>query len=274
MNVCLLIKTNSVYSYLWPIIEDYIKDIKLYKVLAYNEVPENKNLPKHFHSYIKYDQNLNFSRRLLQVIPKINFDYILFVSDVDIIINLNVTALYNYVKIMEENNIDRVHTAVFDGYNIKNRGQYSLCNLNQNLKQNTNHFYPYDCGSAIWNKNKFIQFLNVFIEEGYSSLELSNNVQNYCKTNLSCFGIQLTKNTNIKYNRGLTYTNDFSFLHITTKGKFLKPIQVYGDYERELKDIIKKYNLDVENIGIIPAPLSCLNYKKLQQLPAFLFPSF
>ena len=263
MNICLLIKTNSAYSYLWPIIQDYIKDIKVYKILAYNEIPKNKHLPKHFDSYIKYDQNLNFSRRLLQIIPEINFDYILFVPDVDIIINLNIGALNTYVKIMEEHNIDRVHTSVFDGYEQIHKEKYSLCNLNKGLKQKSNHFYPYDCGCAIWKKNKFINFLNTFLDENYSSLELNIDVQNYCKYKLRCFGIQIKSNTIVKYNRGLTYTNDLSFLHITTKGKFLKPFSCYHDYEKELNFIIKKYNLNLHVIGTAIAPSSCNYFKKI-----------
>jgi hypothetical protein len=68
---------------------------------------------------------------------------------------------------------------------------------------------------------------------------------------------------NIKYNRGLTYTNDLSFLHITTKGKFLKPFASYHDYEKELMYIIKKYKLDIDKIGFWTAPGSCLHFSKL-----------
>jgi len=268
MNVCLLIKTNSVYSYLWPIIEDYIKDIKIYKVLAYNEVPPNKNLPKNFDKYIKYDQKKNFARRLLQIIPEINMDYIVFVPDIDIIINLNVITLTNYVKMMEESNIDRIHLSVFDGFEKIYKNKYSLCNLNSGMKQRPNHYIPYDAGPAIWNKNKFLALLNKYPNETYDSLEQNPLVQNYCKSNLRCFGIQLTLYSKVKYHYGRTYSSDLDFLHITVKGKFLKPISCYHNYEGDLKKIIKNYNLDVENIGFSPAHHANLHFKKLIEIPS------
>ena len=266
MNICLLIKTNSAYSYLWPIIEDYIKDIKICKVLAYNEVQENKNLPKHFDSYIKYDQNLNFSRRLLQIIPEINSDYILFVPDVDIILNLNVSVLNTYVEIMKEHNIDRVNTAVFDGSEQIHKNNYGLCNLNKTLKQKSNHFVPIDCSPTIWKKTTWLDILNKFIDTNYNSWDLDKKLINYCKNNINCYGIQYTKNLTLKYNRGLTMSVDLSFLHITAKGRFLKPFASYHDYEKELMFIIKKYKLDVDKIGFWQAPGSCLHFRKLRLL--------
>lgn len=53
------------------------------------------------------------------------------------------------------------------------------------------------------------------------------------KINITCYGIQYTKNLTLKYNRGLTMSEDFSFLHITTKSRFLKPFASYHDYEKE-----------------------------------------
>ena len=70
-------------------------------------------------------------------------------------------------------------------------------------------------------------------------------------------------NLQILYNRGLTYCNKISFLHITVKGKFLLPIKIYGDYKKHLINIIKKYNIDINKIGYSDAPSSCFNYKKI-----------
>ena len=100
----------------------------------------------------------------------------------------------------------------------------------------------------------------------YGALELDNDVISYCKTKIKCYGIQYTPNIHLSYNRGLTYCDKLLFLHITTKGKFLKPFSVYADYEIALNTIIKKYNIDVDKIGYTNASSSCFNYTKLNLL--------
>jgi hypothetical protein len=263
MNYSLLIHTHSSYSYLWPIINDYIKKYTFKKVLLYDAVPENSNLPDNFDKCIQYDSSHNFARRLLEILPILKTDYILFVPDVDIVVNLNVNALETYIELMKENNIERVHMAVFDGNEQIHNNIYALCDLNSKLKQNSNHFIPYDAGPALWNKNSFLKLLNKFPQETYNTLELKKDVQNYCKTELKCFGIQLTTNLKVKYHYGRTYCSDLDFLHITVSGKFYIPFSCYHDHEKELNYIIEKYKLDIENIGSNKAHAGCFNYKKL-----------
>ena len=62
---------------------------------------------------------------------------------------------------------------------------------------------------------------------------------------------QSSRNRNLKilYNRGLTYCNYLSFLHITTGGKFLYPLTCYADYEEILKQIINDYKLDIKKMN-------------------------
>ena len=131
------------------------------------------------------------------------------------------------------------------------------------MKSRSNHFVPADCTSVIWNRNSLIDILKLFPNKSYSSLELDTNIINYCKTKIKCYGIQYTPNLQILYNRGLTYCDKLSFLHITTKGKFLKPVSVYADYAQQLTYIIQKYNLDIDKIGHVKAHAGCFNYKKI-----------
>ena len=245
MSICLVIKTNSAYSYIWPIIEDYTKSIQIHKVLAYDVTLDRVPLPKHFNEYICYEQTNTYSQRLLDIMMKIDFDYVVFVPDIDIIINLDLNALNIYVDIMKKNMIDRVHLSAFDGYEQIHKHAYALCNLNNHLKQRPNHFIPIDSGPVLWKKTSFVELLHKFPNETYNSLELNVLVQNYCKQYLKCYGIQVTPRITIKYHYGRTYSSDLDFLHLTVKGNFLKPFYVYYDYEKELNHIIEKYKLDM-----------------------------
>ena len=260
-DLTLVIKTHSDYSYLWPIIDDYIKNIKLKKLLFHNK---SENLPKNFDQNIEYDENLSFNQRILNGIKFIDSKYILFVPDIDIILNLNIDVLKNYIDIMEEYNIERVNTAVFDGLKYYSKNGYALCDLNKCLIQKSNHFVPVDCHPVIWKKETWIKILNIFNDNGYNSSDTCKKYIDYCKKNVKCFGIQKTNNFKIKYNRGLTNSENLDWLHITTKGKFLIPFQCYHDYKKDLEIIIKKYKLDVKKIGISKCPKSCIVFNKLK----------
>jgi hypothetical protein len=268
LDVVLVIKTHSDYNYLWPIIDDYISSINIYKILLYNKdissFDENNNLPKNFDKYIQYDESLNFNHRLLNSIIDIDTEFILFLPDVDIIVNLNIDILKIYVEIMKDNNIDRVNTAVFNGNNCFYKKEYGLCDLNYPLKENSNHFTPIDCHPTIWKKNSWIEILQKFKNNNYNSSDLDPNYIDYCKKNIKCFGIQKTNNFKIKYNRGLTNSEYLDWLHITTKSKFLTPFSCYHDYEIELKKIINKYNLNINKIGTCKAHSACMSFNKLK----------
>jgi hypothetical protein len=41
----------------------------------------------------------------------------------------------------------------------------------------------------------------------------------------------------------------FLFLHITTKGKFTLPLETYMDLQNDVEEIIKKYNINIYEIG-------------------------
>lgn len=61
MNYTILVHTHSSYSYLWPIINDYMKKYTFKKVLTYDTIPENTILPQGFDHYIQYDSSNYFS---------------------------------------------------------------------------------------------------------------------------------------------------------------------------------------------------------------------
>jgi hypothetical protein len=248
-EITILIHTHSDYSYLWRLISDFVKNIPLKKILAYNKIPSNVELPNYFDNYIKYDENFCYAKRMYEICNKINEKYIFLIHDVDIILNIDVEVLKIYLNIIKDNDIDRVHTAIFNGQNQIKYMNYALCDLNKPLLTPSTHFIPIDCTPAIWKKNSFIKLLSLFPNETYASMELTKEVIDYCKNNFKCYGIQYTDNLIIKYNRCLTMCTLFLFLHITTKGKFTLPLETYMDLQNDVEEIIKKYNINIYEIG-------------------------
>ena len=261
-NVILLIHTHSSYSYLWPIIQNHIATVDLYKILAHN----SKNIdlvPNNFDEYIYYDDSINYARRMTNILKQINSEYVFLVYDVDIMVYFDIHAFNNYFHLIYNNNIDRLCCATFNGRDQINYNGYSICNLNKPLLSLSNHFVPADCSPVIWKKVAFIQLLEYFPNESYASLELNKNVITYCKNNVTCYGIQYTSNVNIKYVRGLTYNDKLGFLHITTKGKFTMPDTVYMDMKDLFLNILQKYNLDVNKIGYHESSHVLRSFKRL-----------
>jgi hypothetical protein len=267
MDCTILIYTNSAYSYLWPVIQDHIQTYEINKVIAYDKGCMEQQLPlwgNNSVTHIAYDGQCPFHTRMFSILEQISSHYVYIVYDVDIIVNLNENALVNYVSIMKQYNIDRCSTCVFDGVQqwASTDRLYALCNLNAPLRQQSNHLIPIDCSPTIWKRSAYIDFVKKFPSLSYSQSELDKDAINYCRYYLKCAGIQLGPQTQLLYNRGLTYCNDFSFLHITTKGSILVPLSVYDDYESELVRIIDKYNF--HHLPKCLAPQSCIDPIKLK----------
>jgi hypothetical protein len=262
-DLTLIIFTNSDYHYLWNVIDDYINKIDstyLKKILCYNDNYSSNNssnleFPKKFDDYIPYNGNINYSKRWIEILPKITTSHILIVHDIDIILNLDLDKLAIFFNMVKYHNIDRLSLSLFLGSEIinselsnnsnMNNNKYYICNLKNVV--NTRHYVPYDVSPSIWNKNTFLQLISLFPNETYASSEQNQNLQFYCRNNLKCYGIHTFADNTCyypKYCRGLVYSNIFQFLHITTKSQLLLPYEIYMDCKTELLEILKKYNLE------------------------------
>lgn len=233
----IIIFSHSDYSYLWNIIEDYIIYLKdLDPIFVSNST--NIIKPKGFNKYIEYDENQCYSQRWINILQNIDIDYILIIHDVNIIINCDIDKIKILFDIINNNNIDRCSLNVFEGTEIID-DLIQLTNLN--TIKNSNTFVPYDLCPSIWKKNSFLNMWINFPDETYSSSELNNNLQNYCR-NLKCYGLNKTKDK-IYYCLGRPYYDFFKILHLTTKGEITYPKEVYMDTIDDFIIIFTKYNL-------------------------------
>jgi hypothetical protein len=82
----------------------------------------------------------------------------------------------------------------------------------------------------------------IFSNETYRGCESNQDLQNYCRNNFKCYGFQKT-DEKIYYCLGRPYINLFKILHITTKGEFTFPIEVYMDTIDDFIQICEKYSL-------------------------------
>jgi hypothetical protein len=144
------------------------------------------------------------------------------------------------MQIMLENNIDRCSLNVFNGKNVVEKYNINLCHLNSS---HGNTFTPYDVCPAIWKTDSLKELFNAFPNETYRSSELNNNLQTFCRNNLTCYGLQKI-NEKIYYCLGRPYLFSFKVLFITIKNEMMLPIDVYMDMKDDFLYFLKKYNLN------------------------------
>jgi hypothetical protein len=226
---------------LWPIIQDIIFHLsKLNPIFIFNS-ESNVEPPTGFVKYIQYDSSLCYAKRWLKILPEIESDYLLVVHDVCLIVNSDVTKLEQLLKIVKNNNIDRCCLNVFDGSDVI-AGDIPLCNLSlESTKSKT--YIPYDVSPSIWKKQSFLNLWNMFPSDTYAGSEQNHNLQNFCKNNMRCFGLQKT-NEKIYYCAGRPYHEFFNILHITIKGDLLVPREVYMDNIDKFHEFFVKYDLE------------------------------
>ena len=236
-KICTLIKTNSSYSYLWPVIKDLCKGIENLIILVDEgcDFDFGSNSEK-----IYYNSNLNYTRRLSSVLERIESEYIFLLHDVDLILNLNQDKFNSYLSLVEENSIDRLSFGVYNGNDILNGNNLSVCRLYPGMSDS--FFTPFDYSPSIYRKDKLVELYLKFPEETYGGLELNPEVQNHVNLNMKCYGIKYSNRISTVYHRGFVFTEDANFIHITVKGKLL-PFQYYYDLEEKLVEILNKYSL-------------------------------
>jgi hypothetical protein len=247
METNLTIFSNSEYSYLWPVIEDSIKSLHELKPIFISNSTDIKK-PYGFVKYIEYDVNECYAQRWLKILPQLESKYIIVVHDVNIILNCEIDKIFQLIKLIDINNIDRCSLNIFANNDyIYNDTNLQICDLNCRNTQ-TKTLIPFDNCPSIWKKDSYYNLWLHFPNESYRNCELNNELQNYCKNNFKCFGLNYT-NEKIYRCIGRYYHNLFKILHITIKGKLTFPIEVYMDMKEDLIQILEKYSL-LEKIEI------------------------
>jgi hypothetical protein len=240
MSICLIIFSNSEYSYLWKIIEETIKPLHLLNPVFISDITDIEK-PEGFDKYIEYDSNVCYSKRWHSILPQIVEDYILVVHDTSIILNCEIEKMLSLVKTIDINKIDRFSLNVFNASTIIPYNYFSICDLNSDYIHAATYI-PFDCCPCIWNKNSFLKLWQLFPTETYRSCELNISLQTFCKQNFKSFGLQKNEER-VYYCLNRPYYNLFKILHITIKGELLSPIEVYQDMKDDFLKIDEKYSL-------------------------------
>lgn len=252
---------HSDYLDVLQIQTDYISGRGNLILLINNNSLNLEELYSKYDKVIFYNDNLPYSGRLLSCMPQIDFEYFIFIHDIDILINVDdsiINKLHKFLSINDYDRIDLKHFDILDTNeiikidNLTDPSEWTQVGIEEMsdgvflIKQTNPNHYIYNVNPSIWKKESFNELLSTFPNRTYRDIEMFD-VQVYC-SKFNVFKLFSNKHLLSGYFKTL---NLFKFLHISHSGKLL-PLNntyttIYGQSYIDVKDdyinIVEKYNL-------------------------------
>lgn len=238
-----VVYSHTDYLKILEVQSDYIQ--KCPNRVLFVNTPTNgelESIEAKYDEVIYYNDSLQYTDRVAHGLENIDSKYILFTHDIDILLNIDLQTIDQFVTLAEEHNIDRIdlkHTPVIEDAHEYNN-EVSL------IKVTDVNSYMYNVNPCIWKVDAFKDLLSNFKNRSYRNVE-DMDVQKFC----------------LKYNMYKAHSNIFlkcgyyncmsfyTFLHISHAGKMLTVNedskteygQSYEDVKDEFKKIVDTYNL-------------------------------
>ena len=232
------------------------------KILMVNNNDMNLNdLYSNYKKVIFYDDELPYASRILKL-SELECEYILFIHDIDIVINKDDSTMEYLLNKMKDLNIDRIDlqyqnirrtkntTGELIDIELKPTGNTTLQipmwwenpdDLRFYLtKQDDANYYIYNVNPSIWKLSTLIALMDKFKNETYRSIE-NMTVQNFCKK----YNIYKLYGPHILCG-GMGCLPFFQFIHITHGGKLLPLDNSNLDLSllKTYKSIVSQFSLD------------------------------
>lgn len=222
-----VIYSNTDYLDVLTVHADYLKFEENFLLINSNNL-DLESLYSKFTQVIFYDDKLPYASRVLNCINKIDSEYVLFIHDIDIPLNIDFDTFNGVMNYCESKKLDRVdlqqdiridrrpnlsseiiETENFLSIPFEEANNHYCCLVRNDDASN----YIYNVNPSVWKLDTFKEILGNFQSETYRSIE-NNTVQNFCQK----FKIyKLSSKT--KMNSGYySITPIFQFLHITHEG--------------------------------------------------------
>lgn len=210
------------------------------KILLINKSEQDlSSVYSEYKDVIFYDGSLPYASRLLSL-SVLEDTYILFIHDIDIVIEKDDVCLEHIKNYMSDNNVDRIDLQSRVDWDESNKDIEEI-NVNSykiQLKRQMNiNNYIYNVNPSIWKLSTLLNIMSTFRNETYRTLELT--AQKYC-TKFKIYKLYSDTQLRCGYFHCLPI---FQFIHITHGGKLLPPIN------NNLEDKFHNhYNIIIKNI--------------------------
>jgi hypothetical protein len=241
MKYIQIVYSHSSYCDILNVQNDYFRNIKGLKYLFIDKIEDN--IIYNFDKIFFYNDNFNYSKRILQCLKEANIEkeFIIFHLDTNIIIKQNNEELNNLINIMQINSIDRLDFCTYKFQESEKNISYKDYLLVHN---NDINYHIYNVGTAIYRLNKYINFLEKF-DYSYRSIEVIPEVQEYAKNNFNAYYLNYKNENNIKAGY-YAMTDILIYIHITHDG-YLMPVDnnnLDEFLQEEYNNIINKYKFN------------------------------
>lgn len=213
-----IIYSHTDYLDILSIQTEYLKNYKNKTLLINRSNLELKQLYEKYEDVIFYEDTLPYASRLLSL-SSLKDQYILFIHDIDIVIQKE-NSIINYLRdYMFNNNIDRIDLQCRYNWDRHNKEIKSIDieGINFELRRQTNvNNYIYNVNPSIWKLSTLLNIMSRFKDDTYRSIE-NGNVMSYCKQ----FFIYKLYSNNLVNCGWFMCLPFFQFIHITHGGKLL-----------------------------------------------------
>jgi hypothetical protein len=250
--ITLITFTHNEYSDIWPIVFDTInqKIPNIPKIIALDKLPENKSVIESLYDKIVlYNPQENYPEKILECLKEVSTPYVLFLHDIDIVINFDINKFNKLLNLVTANSIDRCILGMIPRQPILYTDtDNDIVLTDARLPNISSNFYtPYDVGPSIWLKDTFQKVMNLVRDSTYRNIEYSM-IQTYLQKYRI---VAMTSSDTYKsiYQIGRPFSSYFTFLHILSRGEWFQSSN-YMDLENVFNDIIYKYSINREKRGI------------------------
>lgn len=256
-----IVYSNTSYLDILNIQSDYISKFSEKTLFINKNEIEMDEIYSKYDRVIFYDDSKEYSARLIECLSQLDCDYITFMHDIDILIEMDEEKMTSFYSFMRERGIDRIdlkYTKDIEGHElirvdskspkewveseyVEVGGLYLVKQTNPEGNANLFNVNP-----SIWKRDSLLGMLNNFPNKTYRSIE-ELDVQAYC-SNMQIYKIHCDKPLQCGY---FECTPPFVYLHITHGGRLLlldgrnvtEYGQSYSDLAQEYVKIAERYNL-------------------------------
>lgn len=197
-----------------------LKDYKNKILLINRSDVELSSIYSQYKDVILYDDNLPYASRLL-ALSHLDLRYVLFIHDIDAVIEKDDATINQLVKLMDSQGIDRIDLQ----YQAPEKNPHSH-KIKAKHKTEARDFiltkqddpieYIYNVNPSIWKLSSFLDIMRNFAELNYRDIELLPT-QYYC-TKFKVYKLYSENFLNCGYLQCLPF---FQFIHLTHTGRFL-----------------------------------------------------
>jgi hypothetical protein len=260
-----LIYTHSEYLDVLKISADYFKNInnKILITDSSNIATQTDYKALGFNRVLFYDDNLPYAEKLFKVFTELDFKYVLFTHEIDVLLSRDESILDKLVQWMEHKNVDRVelqinnsggntgdYIEILPDKNVSNWIEVRETALDSNKQYLHEHSIPgtyrYNVNPSIWKFSSFRDLLHNLSYKTYRQIE-SQETEEFCKK-FKIYSLYTPTPLQCGYFKCVPF---YKFFHITHRGEFVKLNdtlttrygQSYNDATADYKNIIDRHNL-------------------------------